>query len=668
MNPQRRLGGIFLLSAGLLLLAALVFMLVLYLTVSRPANAPDDVLPWVFAVVGLLALLGWWWDRANNTTATQNLDEERQRLEETLEEREEALDKARKKADVARERENEQRHDREQVESRLEQRDDELRRERYLRSRSEEARQTEKEWTRELQAEVMRMYREGGPLGGSDDVPSIVLRLATTLLEAGKGLLLSRRDGSGELEVSASEGFEHDPSDSQIARRFSEEVLEQDSTIREDKPKKAEGEQPSSADDEIENLVAVPVYIQDEFDGVVVCANRPGGFEGYEDGILLSLGDHVGALLENGRLQGELRNAYLSSIGLLAQAMAMKDPFLRGHSEDVAGCVAAVADHFGFESRGREELIFASLLHDVGKIGISERILLKTTGLTPEEFDVIKLHPYIGCRLVEQVPALRPISLTILHHHERFDGGGYPSGLRGEETPLGARIVCVADSFSAMTSERPYGNRMSVERACLELEHNAGTQFDPEIVRVFVEEVRRNPPSARAAIPDDPELELGLDAREPVLGYGPISVLDNLTLLYAHRYCHEVAAAETQRAALRGGGLAVILVELKEISELNRTKGYAAGDEAIKSVARVVQQAAPINATVCRHGGRRLALIAPGIDELSAAKTAARIVEELAGNPSVGLGVGVATWQPGETGDNLIDRAYARLKETPEAY
>ena len=667
MKSQRRLGDILLLFLGLLLLAALIYALALYLSGVHLANAPGDVLPWAFAVIGLLALIGWWWERSKNATVAQDLENERQRFEERHQKREGDLAKLREDLESLREREEKNRRDREQLESSLEKRGEELRRERYLRSRVEEARRTEKNWNQELQAEIMRTYREGGALAGTGDVPSIVLRLARTLLEAKKGLLFSRHDGGEGLELSASEGFEHDPSDSAIARRFGEEVLERDSTIREDEPEKPKGGQSSPSDEEIENLVAIPVYIQDEFDSVVVCANRSGGFEDYEDEVLLSLGDHVGAVLENGRLQGELRSAYLSSVGLLAQAMAVKDPFLRGHSEDVANCVAAVADRLGFEPRHREELIFASLLHDVGKIGISERILLKPTGLTSEEFDVIKLHPHIGCRLVEQVPALRPIALSILHHHERFDGGGYPSGLRGEEIPLGARIICVADSFSAMTSERPYQRRMSVEKACPELMRNAGTQFDPEIVRIFVEEVRRNPPSARPAIPDDPKVEYGLKDREPLLGYGPTAVLDNLTLLYTHRYCHEVAAAEAQRAALKDGQLAVILVELTKISELNRRKGYAAGDEAIKVVARAVQRAAtPIDATVCRHGGSRLALIAPGADELLAAKIAADIVEDLAGTSDVG--VGFAAWLPGETGDDLIDRAYARLKETPDIF
>lgn len=104
---------------------------------------------------------------------------------------------------------------------------------------------------------------------------------------------------------------------------------------------------------------------------------------------------------------------------------------------------------------------------------------------------MIELHPCIGHRLLQQVPALRPISPVVLHHHERYDGGGYPSGMRGEEIPLEARIVSVADSFSAMISKRPYRERMTRDEACAELEHEAGMQFDPEIARIFVEEVRR---------------------------------------------------------------------------------------------------------------------------------------------------------------------------------
>ncbi len=209
-------------------------------------------------------------------------------------------------------------------------------------------------------------------------------------------------------------------------QRFANEVLERDRTIRE---KNLEGEQEnkdSAADGEINNLVAIPIYIQDEFDGVVVCANNPNGFDDFDDEVLLAVGDHAGATLQNARLQGELRTSYLATVGALTEAIEVKDPLVHGHSEDVSRYVEAVAGRLNLLLARREELIFGSLLHDVGKIGISERILLKPAKLTPEERSVIGLHPRIGYRLVEQVPALRPIAPAILHHHERFDGKGYP--------------------------------------------------------------------------------------------------------------------------------------------------------------------------------------------------------------------------------------------------
>jgi HD-GYP domain-containing protein (c-di-GMP phosphodiesterase class II) len=180
-------------------------------------------------------------------------------------------------------------------------------------------------------------------------------------------------------------------------------------------------------------------------------------------------------VLQNARLRGELRGSYLATVSVLADAMEAKDPFLRSHSDEVSTYVAAVADRLGLDYRRREELIFGSLLHDIGKIGISERILLKPVELTPEERRIIELHSRIGYQLAQQVPTLRPIAPAILYHHEHFDGSGYPSGLRGEEIPLEARIICVADAFCAMTSDRTYRERLSAEDACVELERNAGT-------------------------------------------------------------------------------------------------------------------------------------------------------------------------------------------------
>jgi diguanylate cyclase (GGDEF)-like protein len=367
-------------------------------------------------------------------------------------------------------------------------------------------------------------------------------------------------------------------------------------------------------------------------------------------------------VLENGRLRGDLRGAYVSTVQLLAEAIEAKDPFLRGHSDEVSEYVSAVADEMGIEREHREQLVFGSLLHDVGKIGISERILLKPAKLTDEEFGVVKLHPRIGYRLIDQVEALRPIAPAILHHHERWDGGGYPDGLAGDDIPLEARIVAVADSFSAMTAERPYRKRMSLDQACAELERCAGTQFDPDVVRVFVDKVRnkrvlREEHPLEAAL-RDPQIEEHRNGDEPLLGYGPLAVLDNLTLLYTHRYFHEIA----ERTAAGAEQFAVVVVELTELTQLNHVEGYAAGDEAIRDAARAVQRAAVrCGGTACRYSGRRFGLIAPGSSEDEAQEIAADLARCFAQGPRAAVGAAVA--QEGDRGYDVIARA--RLALTP---
>ena len=141
------------------------------------------------------------------------------------------------------------------------------------------------------------------------------------------------------------------------------------------------------------------------------------------------------------------------------------------------------------------------------------------------------------------MPDLDSIGPAVLHHHERFDGDGYPAGLSGSEIPLEARVICVADSFSAMTSDRPYRSALDHGEACAELERCAGTQFDPQVVDLFVEEVRSHPPAERepdglAAALDDPEIRTRRGPGESLLGLAAAGATDNLTMLYGHRYMH----------------------------------------------------------------------------------------------------------------------------------
>ena len=530
------------------------------------------------------------------------------------------------------------------------------------------ARRAEREWARELREQLIHLQRENSVLADeTSDVRKLVLRVAVDLVEAEKGLLLAQadEDRDGDLDLVCHLGFDNDPEHSAVVQRFATEVMERDATVREDESAKLEGDS-APADQEIHNLVAIPVYIGDDFAGVVVCANRDGGFEELDDDVLLALGDHAGTALNNSRLHGELRTSYVSTVRMLADAIEAKDPFLRAHSDEVSGYVAAVADQLELGPRRREELVFASLLHDVGKIGISERILLKPGRLTPEERGVIELHPRIGYRIMEQVPALRSMTDAILYHHERYDGEGYPSGLRGEEIPLEARVVCVADCFSAMTSERPYRGALTVDEACAELESCAGTQFDPRVVRLFVEQVRARPPldertSSLAAAMDEPEVAIRRDGDEPLLGHGPVSVTDNLTLLYSRRHLHETAAAEAERAAVQGLPFGLVMVGLTDLGAVNRRDGYAAGDQALRMAARTVTRAADRSGgTACRHGGARLALVVSGAALPDAERLAAEISAELAAAGREAHAVAVA-WLTGEAGDDVVLRARTAL-------
>ena len=184
-----------------------------------------------------------------------------------------------------------------------------------------------------------------------------------------------------------------------------------------------------------------------------------------------------------------VRAAHLETIQALALALDAKDPFTLGHSERVAEYAVEIARQMKLPPGEVEMLRYAGVLHDIGKIGISDAVLNKVGRLTDAEFRLIQSHTTIGARVVKPVGFLRGVSQVIRHHHERYDGRGYPDGLKGEEIPLAARILSVADAFDAMTYDRVYRTGMSVEDAVKELVRGKGTQFDPNIVDVFVNRV-----------------------------------------------------------------------------------------------------------------------------------------------------------------------------------
>lgn len=181
-----------------------------------------------------------------------------------------------------------------------------------------------------------------------------------------------------------------------------------------------------------------------------------------------------------------LEGSYLDSVIALVKAVEAKDNYTQGHSKRVTKYIKEIAKRLGSDNQELEVLEFAGLLHDIGKIGVRESVLRKNGPLTPEEYEEIKMHSVIGYRIIEFVKFLERIRPAILYHHEKFDGTGYPSGLAGEQIPLIARIIAVADAYDAMKSERPYRQSLSSEETIQRLIQGKGSQFDPYIVDVFL--------------------------------------------------------------------------------------------------------------------------------------------------------------------------------------
>lgn len=191
-----------------------------------------------------------------------------------------------------------------------------------------------------------------------------------------------------------------------------------------------------------------------------------------------------------------LMTAYADTIRSLIGALEAKDPYTRGHSERVSAYAADLGTAMGLDARALERLEYAALLHDLGKLAVPGAVLTKPGRLEPEEMDRIREHPAHGAEMVKRIPHLRDLADTVAQHHERVDGGGYPLGLRGADMQLAARVLAVADCFDAMTTTRAYRRALDFDEALAELRGGSGSQFDAEVVRVFIEndigrEVRR---------------------------------------------------------------------------------------------------------------------------------------------------------------------------------
>lgn len=187
------------------------------------------------------------------------------------------------------------------------------------------------------------------------------------------------------------------------------------------------------------------------------------------------------------KLYMDMRDNYLNTIETLIKSIEAKDQYTKGHSERVATYSVAIGKEMSLDAGQLEQLNYLALLHDIGKIAVSDSVLNKVDKLTNGEFDLVRQHPRIGADIIKDIKLLSDDEKVVLHHHERVDGFGYPDNLKGEEIPLMARIIAVADCFDAMTSNRAYRNATSYTNAAKEIVECSGKQFDPKVVKAFIE-------------------------------------------------------------------------------------------------------------------------------------------------------------------------------------
>jgi len=239
------------------------------------------------------------------------------------------------------------------------------------------------------------------------------------------------------------------------------------------------------------SVLVLPLHGRDGPVGVLQFVNKTDGgpFCGDDLEVGLAFAGPAAVAIENSRLFDDRQRLLVSGLRTLAAALDARDPYTRGHSERVTAYALRLAEFLGLSRGERELLERACLLHDIGKIGIRDAVLLRPGPLDEEAWEQMRRHPVIGAEIVAQMEPRRltePVRLAVLHHHERWDGSGYPSGLAGEEIPLLARFIALADSFDAMTSDRPYRPARDRKAALAEIRNCAGRQFDPELAALFV--------------------------------------------------------------------------------------------------------------------------------------------------------------------------------------
>ena len=309
-----------------------------------------------------------------------------------------------------------------------------------------------------------------------DDEVDIILRQALVAVQARRGSILLFDPERGDLEVKGVQGYEGRGGPRHGARfRISDKLplLAPD----------AEGTPLGIRmyEDPARNTVFVPMVAKERLTGGIEIdlEARERRFSANDQKLLYALASQAAIFIENARLERDVRTMFLSIIVSMASAVDAKDAYTHGHSLRVARIGLLVAQELGLPRERMEPLLLSGILHDVGKIAIPDEILKKPQRLSGKQFEIMKTHPMAGAKLLAHIPALADVIPGIRHHHENWDGTGYPDGLAGESIPLAGRLILIGDAFDAMTTDRIYRKGMPVADAVAEIRKHSGRQFDP---------------------------------------------------------------------------------------------------------------------------------------------------------------------------------------------
>lgn len=373
----------------------------------------------------------------------------------------------------------------------------------------------------------------------------------------------------------------------------------------------------------------------------------------------------------------QVESATLNSIMVIANTIDAKDAYTAGHSFRVAQCAEEIAKNLGWDENKRLNLHYVALLHDVGKIGVPDAILNKPLALTKEEFDIIRRHPVMGGEILKDIRMIPHVGEGALYHHERYDGKGYPTGLKGKTIPEFARIITIADTYDAMNSRRVYRDKLPREKIIAEFERCNGAQFDPEFGQVFINMLKNGFSLEKmsgdeyADLTDESSKLLNKIITEFTMDIKEKAMMDSLTGLYNRSYFQE----KVEKIWAAGHSGALFMIDLDNFKSINDRFGHIMGDRVLRLLAETLREQTGEDDVIGRIGGDEFILFyMDQVDHDELAEKAANILdsmqrklEEIKHQDITSVSIGIALYpEHGNTFEKIFkntDHALYYVKE-----